>query len=129
MKLGEPSHPAPCKQVVVLRQALANLGSREQQPPALYPNQQKHYAETMRGKSHHKRFALVRLAWNAVAPTILKTSGSGGHMHPDEPRLLDTSELKRLAAFPDGFNFAGNWNATVNRIGNSVPPPIYARHR
>ena len=23
---------------------------------------------------------------------------------------------------PDGFNFAGNWNATVNRIGNSVPP-------
>jgi len=43
-------------------------------------------------------------------------------MHPDEPRLLNTGELQRLATFPDGFRFSGTWNNSVNRIGNSVPP-------
>jgi DNA (cytosine-5)-methyltransferase 1 len=94
----------------------------KQVAPKLYPNQQKHYAETRRGHVHHKRFSLNRLDWNGVAPTVLKTPGSGGHMHPDEPRLLNTGELQRVASFPDGFKFAGDWNATVNRIGNSVPP-------
>ena len=120
--VGKPSHPRPCARPVALREALNGLVDQKQIAPALYPNQRKHYAETRRGKSHHKRFALVRLDWGATAPTILKPSGSGGHMHPDEPRLLNTGELQRLATFPDGFRFSGTWNNSVNRIGNSVPP-------
>lgn len=43
-------------------------------------------------------------------------------MHADEPRLLDAAELKRIASFPDNYQFYGNWQNVVNRIGNSVPP-------
>lgn len=43
-------------------------------------------------------------------------------MHPDEPRLLGSEELQRLASFPDGFAFVGKWDDAVCRIGNSVPP-------
>ena len=118
----EPSHPSAMFKSFDLRACLEGLINDEQQAPALYPNQVKHYAETRRGSSHHKRFSLNRLDWKAVPPTVLKPSGSGGHMHPDEPRLMSTSELRRIASFPDGFKFAGDWNATVNRIGNSVPP-------
>lgn len=116
------SHPEAQTKGQTLKEALRGLCDHKQIAPKLYPNQQKHYAETRRGHAHHKRFSLNRLDWNGVAPTVLKTSGSGGHMHPDEPRLLDTGELQRIASFPDGFNFAGDWNATLNRIGNSVPP-------
>lgn len=119
---GASEHPSARSRGITVRQALTGLVEGKQQPPSLYPNQRKHYEETRRGKSHHKRFALVRLHWNRVAPTIMKPSGSGGHMHPDVPRLLNTGELQRVASFPDRFNFIGNWNASVNRIGNSVPP-------
>jgi len=43
-------------------------------------------------------------------------------MHPDEPRELSAGELKRIASFPDGFQFVGRWTDVLARIGNSVPP-------
>lgn len=126
-----PTHPPAESCGIVLQAALSGLIDGEQKAPGLYPNQLKNYAETRRGSSHHKRFSLNRLAWDSVAPTILKPSGSGGHMHPDDPRLLSTAELRRVASFPDGFTFKGSWNDSVNRIGNSVPPLLMraiARH-
>ena len=126
-----PSHPPAESCGIVFQAALSGLIDGEQKAPGLYPNQVKNYAETKRGSSHHKRFSLHRLAWDSVAPTILKTPGSGGHMHPDDPRLLSAAELRRVASFPDGFTFKGSWNDSVNRIGNSVPPLLMraiARH-
>ena len=43
-------------------------------------------------------------------------------MHPDEPRELYGSELKRVGGYPDAFGFPGSWTDTLACIGNSVPP-------
>jgi site-specific DNA-cytosine methylase len=99
-----------------------NLQSRKQKAAPLTAAKIKNWNETKRGDAHHKRFSTLRLNWHSVAPTILKTPGSGGHFHPDEARLLDIGELQRIASFPDSFQFVGDWMNAVNRIGNSVSP-------
>jgi DNA (cytosine-5)-methyltransferase 1 len=124
-----PSHPKPQTKPISVRAALTGLARSGDEKRAT-PLQMKRWAETKRGKAHKERFSLLRLDWNKPAPTILKVSGSGGHFHPDESRLLDVSELKRLSSFPDSFRFP-NWAEAVNRIGNSVPPNLMeaiARH-
>lgn len=117
----EPSHPRPCQRPVTVREALRDvpLSKQIRQATAL---QRKRWAETRPGDAHHERFSLLRLDWNRPAPTILKEPGSGGHFMPNEPRLLNVAELKRIASFPDEFQFPGTWLDAVNRIGNSVPP-------
>jgi DNA (cytosine-5)-methyltransferase 1 len=127
----EPSHPRAERAGVILRDALSDLFDRKQRAPTLTPIKVKNWSETKRGDAHYQRFSTLRLDWRTAAPTILKTPGSGGHMHPDEPRLLDTGELQRIASFPDDYRFAGDWMASVNRMGNSVPPLLMraiARH-
>lgn len=116
------SHPKVISGLISLRQALMNLNDHKQIGDNVSPLRERRWNETKRGDAHHERFALLRLDWNRPVPTILKVSGSGGHMHPDEPRLLDTGELQRCASFPDQFLFVGKWSQTVERIGNSVPP-------
>ncbi|MCC6315992.1 MAG: DNA cytosine methyltransferase [Thermomicrobiales bacterium] len=117
-----PSHPRAISKPVILREAIHELGPSKQIPGELTANKIQRWSETKRGDAHTERFSTLRLAWSTVAPTILKTPGSGGHFHPDEPRLLSTGELQRIASFPDQYTFVGDWMASVNRIGNSVPP-------
>jgi DNA (cytosine-5)-methyltransferase 1 len=59
------------------------------------------------------------------APTICRNDGNltmHGAMHWAEPRRFTVAEFKRLASFPDAYQFAGDWSAAVHQIGNSVPP-------
>lgn len=46
------------------------------------------------------------------------------HDDPDwrEPRSLNILEAKRIASFPDAFQFDGSFQEQWSRIGNSVPP-------
>jgi len=119
----EPSYPA--KEVetpVSLQEALLNVPSDFRKQPNVTPLRAARWRETAQGSVHKERFSLYRLAWNKPAPTVLRTSGSGGHMHPDEPRLLNIPELQRISSFPDAFEFPETWNNCVQCIGNSVPP-------
>ena len=118
----EPSHPRAEARPIVLRDALRDVPADSRKQPNVSPLREARWRETARGDAHKERFALLRLAWDKPAPTVLKVSGSGGHMHPDEPRLLNTRELQRVASFPDSFEFAGDWSDSVERIGNTVPP-------
>jgi DNA (cytosine-5)-methyltransferase 1 len=118
----EASYPKAQSREITLREALADIKTVTQQATKMTPAKIKNWRETKRGSAHHARFSTLRLDWNQAAPTILKTPGSGGHMHPDEPRLLNTNELQRIGSFPDEYKFAGDWMDSVNRIGNSVPP-------
>lgn len=120
--LKEPTYPAPESDLISLREALRGLKERKQEGATVSPLRRERWQETERGKAHHERFSLLRLDWNRPVPTILKVSGSGGHMHPDEARLLSIGELQRCASFPDEFDFIGSWSSGVERIGNSVPP-------
>ena len=76
-------------------------------------------------------FQLRRLSWNEVAPTISKSGGATGHIHPERPRKLQGREYARIASFPDRFQFVGQESPIQDRIGNSVPPlfmEAIARH-
>lgn len=126
-----PSHPSADSGPLTTRDALSTISERKQQSDTLSALKAQRWRETVPGKAHHERFSLLRLSWNKTPGTILKVPGSGGHMHPDEPRLLHIEELQRLASFPDQFNFTGTWLNAVERIGNSVPPLLMrsiARH-
>ena len=116
----EPSHPAGWSEPVTLRDALA--GADPSGTPRVSPLRARRWADTAIGGSHVERFSLKRLSWNKPSNTILKVSGSGGLMHPDEPRLLSLDELRRVGSFPSLFALVGKFDDGVNRIGNSVPP-------
>jgi len=118
----EPSHPVAGSVPVALREAIDCVSDRKQEPAALTDMKIQRWNETKRGDAHKERFSTLRLSWTKPAPTILKTPGSGGHFHPDDPRLLNIGELQRIASFPDAYSFQGDWMTAVNRIGNSVPP-------
>jgi DNA (cytosine-5)-methyltransferase 1 len=42
--------------------------------------------------------------------------------HPSEHRVITLTECKRVASFPDAFQFIGKIGDAWDRIGNSVPP-------
>lgn len=119
-----PSHPKPQTRPVTVREALCEVKPSSESQSRVTPLREKRWRETKRGEAHQDRFSLLRLAWDKPAPTILKVSGSGGHFHPDEPRLLTISELARLASFNPPYQFEPDWTRAVERIGNSVPPNL-----
>lgn len=60
--------------------------------------------------------------WDKPVQTIVKSEfGFCGIIHPDRKRYFSMNELKRLASFPDDFEFFNRKNA-ISRIGNCVPP-------
>jgi len=118
----EPSHPAPRGRPVTLWEALDGVVEPEGDLPRVSALKARRWRETRRGGAHRERFSLKRLSWARVSNAVCSTPATGGLMHPDEPRMLGVAELKRVASFPDGFAFAGDWLAAVHGIGNSVPP-------
>lgn len=118
-----PVHPLPRTMPVTLREALAGVNKwNGVQAPHLTELKAKRWGETGRGSQHAERFSLKRLSWNRPANTMLKMPGSGGLLHPDEPREFHEAELKRIGSFPDSFRMVGAYLDVVGRLGNSVPP-------
>lgn len=76
------------------------------------------------GRRCKEHFSHHRLSWDSPSPTIDKGGGAGHYhvWHPGEHRTITTSELKRLASFPDKYVFPGNLGDVFDRVDNSVPP-------
>ena len=129
----EPSHPNPKTKPIILKDALAGL---KQPLEVLRPKgTAAKLAACVKagedGSDLRKRFggkiqdySLERLSWYKVAPTICRTirPGQCGLLHPEESRYLSTAELKRIASFPDDYEFTGALEEQWARIGNAVPP-------
>jgi DNA (cytosine-5)-methyltransferase 1 len=68
-------------------------------------------------------FNLAMLDRLKPAPTIMKSHfSSSGMLHYDGKRWLTIAEAKRLASFPDNFEFIGKYEQQWARIGNAVMP-------
>ena len=85
---------------------------------------EKLWHETKLGKSHHKRFSLIRPNPRRPSPTIMATQGRGAAQvcHPLEPRALSVAEVRRICSFPDDYVLTGKFEQKKERMGRSVPP-------
>lgn len=121
---------AGCKQIgncvpPLLIRAVADALAKHRQTGATTESQKKRIRELRRDGTHPKWFNLTRLAWGAVASTVMKGFAlftTAGFYHPDEDRVLTVGEYARLASFPDRFMFAETWRDAVAQMGNCVPP-------
>jgi len=125
----EPSFPEPNYKIINLRQALNNVPEDEK----IYLKENTHlysyYYRVKQGNSFGSihpvgsYFTQRRLSWNHICCTIPKTCQI---YHPDEPRYLTVSEVKRIFTYPDNFKFnnklTSNIISTIGLMGNSVPP-------
>lgn len=63
------------------------------------------------------------LSWDRTSCTLPKSViAETGIIHPDRERYLTIDEAKRIGAFPDPYEFIGDYKTQWARIGNSVPP-------
>ena len=129
-----PSHPRPETRPITVREAFDGcphtcsdglfLGRRLEIAKGILPWHDD--SDVVKGQS----FNLKRLAWDKPSRTILKSIGvpsssyGGGLIHPSIHRHITIDELKRLASFPDSFQFIGKYRQQWERIGNSVPPNL-----
>ncbi len=123
----EPSHPKAQTRPVTVEQALKDAPrGLEGRPLASVASAIWHaISPGENGYAYRKGYYMgaCKIDPQKPAPTIRKVvSGTGGHFHWAEPRLLGIGELKRLGSFPDSFQFMGNFTEQWARIGNSVPP-------
>lgn len=122
-------YPSPAGKPKTVANAIMGM---EQSGGGIAPkNKARHLAKMIKpgengGKIHPKRhyFGLMRLAWNRPANTIIRTMDPSyaGMLHPSEDRYLTIAELKRIASFPDSFQFTGKFEEQWARIGNAVMP-------
>mgnify|MGYP001576057810 CR=1 FL=1 len=124
----EPSHPKPQTKPTTLREALADCPIED--APRLSPKLALIITkipvwgdggDVGDGKAY---FSTKRLAWDMPSRTICKGNvGSRAcYVHPDGKRAITGAEIKRIATFPDDFQFIRGYKMLVERIGNSVPP-------
>jgi DNA (cytosine-5)-methyltransferase 1 len=137
-----PTFPKPQTQPILLKEALAGLpdplevllpkGKALQLASCLKPGQDgAQLKQALGGRATD--YSLERLSWFKVAPTLCRTirPGQCGLLHPESIRYLSTAELKRIASFPDDYQFNGSLEEQWARIGNAVPPLLMkaiARH-
>jgi DNA (cytosine-5)-methyltransferase 1 len=134
----QPSHPKPQTKPITPKQAFEGLNDNSGKE---FPEWLKKAAQEMQAGNYnhaHVEKAFLKykgtkggsmsfklLSWDRTSCTICKqwisVSGIG---HPNKIRYLNELELKRIASFPDHFNFMGNFDNAVERIGNSVPPNL-----
>lgn len=129
----EPSHPKaesgiiPSKVIEGARgdgtngECLLLSGKTSRYIELLKPGQRlEQLYEQINGKGKKAYFAFSRLHPDRPSRTIAKDSP--GLFHYSENRTLSIGEYKRIASFPDHYEFIGAFSPALNRIGNSVPP-------
>lgn len=120
----EPSFPTPHSQIITVGEALAGLQITEKPEipgKAIINKVLLKCNEGENGRIHNNGsfFNWGRIARNNLCPTITKTACL---FHWRENRYLTIQELKRLASYPDDFQFIGSYRDRAARIGNSVMP-------
>jgi DNA (cytosine-5)-methyltransferase 1 len=119
-----PSFPEPNHQIIKVSQALSNLKiveKKEIPSKSVIEKVLLRCSEGENGRLYNNGnfFNWQRIDRNKLCPTITKTACL---FHWNENRYLTIQELKRLATFPDDFQFVGSHRKQWARIGNAVMP-------
>jgi DNA (cytosine-5)-methyltransferase 1 len=136
----EPSHPAGSPNLVTASQALEGLTIDEQERAWLLEAGIRYAAfrewhlippgKNRRDIGFKSGYSCSKAHPDKPAPTITKNDSyisAHGILHWSERRRFTVGEFKRLASFPDSFQFVGGYQDGVARIGNSVPPESMRR--
>jgi DNA (cytosine-5)-methyltransferase 1 len=123
-----PSHPDAENVPVTVKEAWDNI--KNVMPPKLSPFILPYINKmtegmSMRDAGYNGGFQTKRIYWNKPSPTLTKIIGGvgfGTNLHPEENRVLSIPETKLCGAFPDDFEFIGEYKYQRALIGNSVPP-------
>lgn len=131
----EPSHPKPQEKPITVSEALSGcVNDRTNRKlsvfllkyakvhPGGWNTNDKIY-KTIKGNTSGYR-STKWCTWDRVCGTLPKSEiAMTGIVHPDKERYLSLSEMKRIASFPDDFQFTDRKQGAM-RIGNSVPPNL-----
>jgi DNA (cytosine-5)-methyltransferase 1 len=81
-------------------------------------------ASKLLDKKKRSYFSSSRLSYSesSFCITAFGHNDIGVICHPVEARRISLAEAKRIASFPDGFQFSGTFRDAWEQIGNSVPP-------
>ena len=123
-----PSHPAAQTIPITVGEAWQEV--RDENAPHLSPKLASFIGkipvwgdggDVFRNRTH---FSTVRLDMQRPSRTLTKNSyGSFAcHVHPNGQRAITTAEAKRIASFPDSYQFPGNYKESIECMGNCVPP-------
>lgn len=124
----EPSHPKAESKPFAIRDSILDVDTSGTPPfndkyaklwDRIRPGSN---AQSIIGKGYN---SCVKPNPNKPAPTLPKTQTGRGFAtiaHWSEKRAMSVGEAKRVASFPDDFEFIGNYSTQWMRIGNSVPP-------
>jgi len=123
-----PTCPAAVTEPIPVKVAVNGCVIDEDEREWLLSEGEKHRAydewEAFREGGNGRFGDHYRIDSKKPARTLLMAAanvGARSTMHWNEKRRLVSAEYKRLASFPDAFNF-GTWKNCVERIGNTVPP-------
>ena len=104
----EPSHPKPQTRPGCALCAIADVQGDNDNP-----YKARNFNQANRHLAHHK-----------PSPTLTKSEVPGSDLPFAGSKRIGAKAAARIASFPDGWQWAGNWKDAINRIGNSVPPNL-----
>jgi DNA (cytosine-5)-methyltransferase 1 len=121
----QPSHPMPQNKPISLERAFEAVqddGTGDRVGPHTKIWQAMRSVKP--GNTQPGHYSHTRLQWDAPSCTLQRAGGLGHYhyWHPIEHRVITLNECKRIASFPDTFQFIGKINNAWDRIGNTVPP-------
>lgn len=133
----KPTHPTPTHAKQSARSALVGLPEETEEKQRLKElvlgSAPYEFWDMMKPGQNKTKLGLkngfntVKLNPTRPAPTITKTASKprySGYMHWSEKRPFTTAELQRFSGFPDTFSVGTDYESAVERLGNTVPPPL-----
>ena len=127
----EPSHPRPQTTAATVEQAWRGVVNDQAEVEWLIDCGKRYAAykpyPSMAQGANGRFGDFYRIHPKKPARAIVKFAGvvsARSVMHPTDQRRPTVAEFKRIASFPDSFEFCGEWKNRVERIGNSVPPNL-----
>ena len=123
---ADPVLPAPLPHRYVLRDALADVPETDDpEPTPLQPSYVIDWRRQHRSDRDRRVLNLHRGDMNRPCNTLVGLGGTrAGPVHPYEPRRYTVAETRRIGGFPDDYVLTGSYADRVQRVGQSVPPPM-----